>query len=172
MSTIKEVFFPATTLSTPSSKLVSGTLAEWLEPRPRRWNNSQGWTGVWGRSGDLSRGTRSSLWTFHSPGLGGGDLPRAARASLGTVHLPVSPLAKSWACFCDGLWVWACLCPVSQLVASEPGGRLNPRSGMTWARLISSLNCCRQKGIFSFSLTVFFSLSLLLSIIEHLEGYF
>ena len=49
---------------------------------------------------------------------------------------------------------------------------LKPHSGMTWARLISSLNCCCQKGIFSFSLTFFFSLSLLLSIIEHLEGYF
>ena len=52
------------------------------------------------------------------------------------------------------------------------GGVLKPRSGMTWASLISSLNCCRQKGIFSFSLTLFFSFSLLLAIIEHLEGYF
>ena len=52
------------------------------------------------------------------------------------------------------------------------GGVLKPRSGMTWARLISSFNYCCQKGIFSFSLMVFFSLSLLFSIIEHLEGYF
>ena len=52
------------------------------------------------------------------------------------------------------------------------GESLKPSSGMTWARLISSLNCCCQKGIFSFSLTFFFSLSLLLPIIEHLEGYF
>ena len=38
--------------------------------------------------------------------------------------------------------------------------------------LISSLSCCCQKGIFHFSVTVFFSLSLLLSIIEHPEGHF
>ena len=51
-------------------------------------------------------------------------------------------------------------------------GGLKPHSGMTWASLISSLTCYRQKGILSFSLTFFFSLSLLLPIIEHLEGSF
>ena len=127
-----------------------------------------------GRSGDFPRGARVSLRTFHSLGLGGGDLPRGARASLGTVHLPVSPLTTGQARFGGGPSFRACLCPASLLVASEAGSRGVPKpwSGMAWAGLISSLNCCRQKGIFSFSLTVCFSLSLLFSIIEHLEGYF
>ena len=41
MSTIKEVFFPATTPSTLSSELMFGTRAEWLEPGPHHWNNSR-----------------------------------------------------------------------------------------------------------------------------------
>ena len=170
VSTIKEVFFPATTLSTPSSKLVSGTLAEWLEPRPRRWNNSQGWTGVWGRSGDLSRGTRSSLWTFHSPGLGGGDLPRRVRASLGTVHLPVAPLTTGWACFC-GVYGFGHVfvhCPDLLHQKQGPGvGGLKFQSGMTWAGLI--LIAAAKKAYLAF-LSWFFSLlassSLLLNILK------
>ena len=90
----------ATTLSTLSSELVSrtqtrvgvaGTRALSLEQL------SSGWAGVWGRNGDLSRGARASLWTFHSPSLGGGDLPRGVRASLGTVYLSVSLLTTGWA---------------------------------------------------------------------------
>ena len=114
MSTIKEVFFPATTPSTLSSELVSGTWAGGLEPRPHRWNNSHRvGLGIGGEVGILSRGARLSLWTFHSPGLGGGDLPRHVRASLGTVHLPVAPLTTGWAHFCGGPRVRTCLCPVS-----------------------------------------------------------
>ena len=57
-------------------------------------------------------------------------------------------------------------------MGSRVWGVLKFQSGVIWTGLISSLNCCRQKDIFSFSLMVFFSLSLLLSVIEHLEGYF
>ena len=64
--------------------------------------------------------------------------------------------------------------PLSSVLTGCIGSRVRGRvglksqSGMTWAGLISSLNCYCQKGIFSFSLMVFFSLSLLLSVIEHL----
>ena len=49
MSAIKEVFFPATTPSTLSSELMSGTQAGGLEPRPHYWNNFCGvGLGFWG----------------------------------------------------------------------------------------------------------------------------
>ena len=119
-----------------------------------------------------------TLWTFHSPDLGGGDLPTSVKAFLGTVHVPVSPTDYRLGMLLlggRGFGHAFAQCPDSALEAGSgawAGARFKPHSGMTWARLISSLNCCRQKGIFSFSLTFLFSLSLLLSIIEHLEGYF
>ena len=52
VSTIKEVFFPATTPSTLSSKLVFGTWARGLEPGPHHWNNSRRvGLGFWGEVG-------------------------------------------------------------------------------------------------------------------------
>ena len=112
MSTIKEVFFPATTPSTLSSELVSGTQSGGLEPGPVVGITHSVGLGFGVKWGSL-QGARLSLWTLHSPGLGGGDLSRHVRASLGTVHLPVAPLTPGWACFCGGPRVRTCLCPVS-----------------------------------------------------------
>lgn len=142
---------------------------------PVAWNNSVGLGWGSGRSGDFPRGATVSLWTFLSS-LGGGTSQGCWWTSLGTVHLPVSLDDTGWEHALGGglrgLSMPFPQCP--GLAASEAGSGvgLKPRSGMTWARLISSLNCCRQKDIFSFSLTFFFSLSLLLPIIEHSEGYF
>ena len=175
MSTINEVFFSHHYPVYPKFRACvwdtgrgTGTWTLSLEQL------SEGWAGVLGRSGDIPSGARATLWTFHSPGLGGGDLLRGVKVSLGAVHLPVSPLATGWACFCwgaVGLGMPLTSVPTGCIRSRVPGGILTP-FWETWARLISSLDCCCQKGIFSFSLTVFFSLSLLLSIIEHLEGYF
>ena len=52
MSTIKEVFFPATTSSILSSELMFGTRAGGLEPGPPYWNNSHRvGLGFWGEVG-------------------------------------------------------------------------------------------------------------------------
>ena len=52
VSIIKEVFFPATTLSALSSELVSGTQAGGLEHGPHHWNNSHSvGLGFWGEVG-------------------------------------------------------------------------------------------------------------------------
>ena len=57
VSTIKEVFFPATTPSTLSSELMFRTRAGGLEPGPRHWNNSRrvglGFRGEVGISSDV-----------------------------------------------------------------------------------------------------------------------
>lgn len=92
---------------------------------------------------------------------------QGCQASLGTVHLPVSPLATGWACF--GSWSGHAFaqCPNWLWLEAVSHGGLKPCSGMTWASLISSLNCCHQKKHISFSHVLFLS-SLLLSIIEHL----
>ena len=49
MSTIKDIFSPATSPSTLSSELMSGTRARGLEPGPCHWNNSRRvGLGFWG----------------------------------------------------------------------------------------------------------------------------
>ena len=155
MSTIKEVFFPATTPSTLSSELMFGTRAEWLEPGPHHWNNSRRvGLGFWAELG-ISPEASGHPWghsIFQCP-----HWPQVGHAFEGATGLGMPlPSVLKWLHRKQG-----------------PGvGGLKSRSGMTWARLISSLNCCHQKGIFIFFLTFFFSLSLLLSIIEHLEAYF
>ena len=177
VSTVKEVFFPATTPSTLSSELVFGTRARGLEPRPHHWNNSRRvGLGFWGEVGISPEAPgrpcgHSTLQVWEvgtSPGVTGvpGESPSFS-----------VPIGHRLGCFCgDRKFGHAfAQCPDSALEAGSgawAGARFKPHSGMTWARLISSLNCCCQKDIFSFSLTFFFYLSLLLPIIEHLEGYF
>ena len=61
-STIKEVFFPATTPSTLSSELVSGTQASGLQPGPRHWSNSRRvGLGFWGEV-EISPGVPGCPW--------------------------------------------------------------------------------------------------------------
>ena len=163
MSTRKEVFSPATIPSTLSSEPVSRTWARELEPGSRHWNNSCRVGLGFGREVVTSAGApecpcgHSILQVW-----GGRDLPRGTRASLGTVHLPVSLLATGWAHLCVGAVGLGIPLPSVLIgcIRSRVWGRdLKPWSGMTWAGLISSLNCCHQKGRFSFSLTVFSLLS-------------
>lgn len=101
------------------------------------------------------------------------DLTRGTRVSLWAVHLPVFPLAAGQTGFGGGLWVWACLCPVPWLVASERESRrgLKPRSGRVLAGLILfSYRCC-QKGILGPSFTVFFLFGFIFSVIKYFEGH-
>ena len=61
-STIKEVFFPATTPSTLSSELVSRTQASGLQPGPRHWSNSRRvGLGFWGEV-EISPGVPGRPW--------------------------------------------------------------------------------------------------------------
>ena len=155
VSTIKEVFFPASTPSTLSSELMFETRARGLEPGPHHWNNSRRvGLGFWGEVG-ISPESPGRPWgqsIFQCP-----HWPQVGHAFGGAagVGMPLPSVLNS----------------LHRKQGPGMGG-LKSRSGMTWARLISSLNCCRQKSIFSCSLMIFFSLSLLLPIIEHLEGYF
>ena len=60
-------------------------------------------------------------------------------------------------------------------MGSRVWGVLKFQSGVIWTGLISSLNCCRQKDIFSFSLMSFSLLDssfLLLNTLLLLEGLF
>ena len=176
MSTIKEVFFLATTSSTLSSKLVFRTWARELEPGSCHWNNScRAGLRFWEEVGisPEAPGHPCGHFTLQvwevgtSPGLPGHPWgqsifqcphwPQVGHAFVGGHRL--------------GMLLPSVLTGCIRSRARGRGG-LKPRSGMTWASLISCLTCYRQKGIFSFSLTFFFSLSLLLPIIEHLEGYF
>ena len=178
MSTIKEVFFPATTLSTLSSELVFGTRARGLEPGPRHWNNScRVGLGFWGEVGISPEAPghpcgHSTLQVWEvgtSPGVPGRPWGQSIFQcphwpQVGHAYVQGRGLGHAFAQCPDWL---------HQKQGSEQWGvGLKSWSGMTWARLISSFNYCCQKGIFSFSLMVFFSLSLLLSVIEHPEGYF
>ena len=175
MSTIKEVFFPATILSTLSSELMSGTWAGRLEPGPRHWNKScRAGLGFWGEveispgvPGCPCRHSTLQVWEVgNSPGVPGRPWrqsifqcplwPQVGHAFVGGRGF--GQVLPSVLTGCIGSRVWR-------------GRVLSPGLGLG-RRLISSLSCCCQKGIFHFSLTVFFSLSLLLSIIEHLEGHF
>lgn len=97
------------------------------------------------------------------------DLTRGAKVSLWAAHLPVSPLAAGRTGFGGRLWVWACLCLVLWLVASERGSRrgLRSRSGRVLAGLILfSYRCC-QKDILGPSLTVFFLFGFIFSVIKY-----
>ena len=97
VSTIKEIFFSASTLSTLSSELVFRTGAGGLEPRPRHWNDSRrvglGFGGEVGISSD-------------APGHPCGDSTlqvwEGTRASVGTVHLPMSPFPQVGHAFVGG----------------------------------------------------------------------
>ena len=175
VSTIKEVFFLPSTPSTLSSKLVFGTRAERLEPRPCHWNNFRRvGLGFWGEVGISPEVPRrpcghSTLQVWEvgtSPGVPGHPW---GQSIFQCPHWPQVGHA-----FVGGRWFGHAFaqCPDWLHQKQGLGGGLKPRSGVTWARLISSLNCCHQKGIFRFSLTFFFFLSLLLSIIEHFEVYF
>ena len=174
MSTIKEVFFPATTPSILSSELMFGTRAGGLEPGPPHWNNSHRvGLGFWGEVGISPEApgcpfghSTLQVWEVGTfPGVPGRPW---GQSIFQCPHWPQVAYVQV-----RGLGHAFAQCPDWLNQKQGPGGvGLKPHSGMTWARLISSLNCCHQKGIFSFSLRFFFSLSLLLSIIEHLEGYF
>ena len=179
VSTIKEVFFSANSPTTLSFKLMFGTRAGVLESRPPHWNNSRrDGLGFWGEVGMSPDAPgrpcgHSTLQVWEV-----GTSPRVSGLPWGQSIFSV-PIGQRLGMF---LWGSAGLgMPLPSVLAGcigsrvWGGGGLKPRSGMTWARLISFLNCCHQKGILSFlSCSFFFSHVpfLLLSIIEHLEGYF
>ena len=154
-----------------------GTWARGLEPRPHHWNNSHRvGLGFWGEVG-ISPDAPGHPCGHFSPGLGCWGPPQGCQGV--PRDSPSSSVPTSHRL---GMLLWEGTglgMPLPSVLTGCIGSRarvgragLKPRSGMTWARLISSLNCCRQKSIFSCSLMIFFSLSLLLPIIEHLEGYF
>ena len=145
VSTIKEVFFPATTPSTLSSELMFGTLARGLEPGPCHWNNSHRvGLGFWEKWGFPQRRqgvpvnsplSRSGRWgpPQGCQGVPGDSPPSSVLTGhrLGMLLWGAAGLGMplpSVLTGCIGSRVW--------------GAGLKPRSGMTWARLISSLNCC------------------------------
>ena len=177
---IKEVFFPATTPSSLSSELMSGTWAEGLEPGPHPWNNScsvgLGFCGEVGISpgapGCLCGHSILHVWEeATSPGVserpwGQCIFQCALWPQVGHAFVGSCGFGHAFAQCPD--WFHRKQGPG----VGREGVHIKSLSGMTWAGLISSLNCCRQKGIFRFSLMVFFSFSFLLSITEHLEGYF
>ena len=116
VSTIKEVFFPATTLSTLSSELVFGTRARGLEPGPRHWNNScRVGLGFWGEVGSSPEApgrpcghSTLQLWEVGtSPGVPGRPWgqsifqclhwPQVGHAFVGTVSLGMPlPSVLKW----------------------------------------------------------------------------
>ena len=180
VSTIKEVFFPATTPSTLSSKLVFGTWAGGWNPGPiigttlvvLGWGSGEKWGFPQRHQGvpvgiPLSRSGRWGPLQGHQGAPGdspSSSVPIGHRLGMllwGPAGLGMPLPSVLTGCIGSSVRWWG----------RRGGGGLKPHSGMTWARLISFFNCCRQKGIFSFSLVFFFSLSLLF-IIEHLEGYF
>ena len=169
VSTIKEVFFPATTPSTLSSELMFGTRPGGLEPGLHHCNNSHRvglgfFLGEVGMSPDVPRHpcghSTLQVWAVGtSPGVPGRPW---GQSIFQCPHWPQVGHA-----FGGAAGVGMPLPSVLNSLHRKQGpgmGGLKSRSGMTWARLISFLNCCRQKGIFSFSLMFLFSLSLLLSI--------
>ena len=165
-STIKQVSFPATTPSTLSSELVFRTQARGLEPGLHYWNNSRRvGLGFWGEVGISPEAPghpcgHSTLQVWEvgtSPGVPGRPW---GHSIFQCPHWPQVGHAFVGGC---GFGHAFAQCP--DLLHRKEGpelGSLKPCSGKTWARLISSLNCCFQKGIFSFSLTFFFYLSFLL----------
>ena len=73
-----------------------------------------------------------TLWTFHSPDLGGGDLPTSVKAFLGTVHVPVSPTDYRLGMLLLGGRGFGHAfdqCPNWLHQKQGPGRRLNPHSG-------------------------------------------
>ena len=140
MSTMKETFLPATIPSTLSSELVSRTRARvgggGLEPGFHHWINFHR-VGLefWGELG-----------TF--PGVPGRPWGQS------TFQCPHWPQFRHTLVWVGGFGHAFDQCPnwlQGPGWGGWGGGRFKPQCGMTWAGLISSLNCCCQKGIFSLS---------------------
>ena len=162
MPTIKEIFSPATTPPNLSSKLVSRTRASGLEPRSRHWNNSHrarlGFRGEVGISpgapGHPCGHSTLQVWEVGtSPGVPGNPW---GQSIFQCPHQPQFGYA-----FVGGRIVGLGMSLPSGLTgcigSRVQGAGLKSWSEMTWAGLISSLNCCCQKGIFSFSHGLFLS---------------
>ena len=146
---------------------MSGTQARGLEPGPCHWNNSRSvGLGFWGEVGISPEAPERpcghstlQIWEVGTTqGCQGvpGDSPSS---SVPTGHRLGMLL---WGAVGSEMPLPSVLTGCTGTRVLGRGERLKFQSGMTWAGLISSLNCYRQKGIFSFSLTIFFSRSHLL----------
>ena len=146
VSTIKEVFFPATTPSTLSSELVFGTRARGLEPGPHHWNNSRRvGLGFWEEVGISPEApgrpfghSTLQVWEVGTfPGVPGRPWGQSIFQcphwpQVGHAYVQGRGLGHAFA-----------QCPDWLHQKQDPGAGvgLKPHSGMTRARLISSLNC-------------------------------